>query len=150
MVIRLYLMRHGEAELGVEDFKRQLTAFGCRQAVEQAKALLQAGQLPAAVRASPLVRAQQTAALVVEELQGGLVVETDEYLAGGGEPRIVMEHLEKVLTADDSVMLVTHQPLVSRLIYYLTGEEVGMATAAVAVVDLEVMAESCGELQCVY
>ena len=65
--MRLWLLRHGEAEpQAASDAARELTAHG-RKEVQQAAAQL-AGRPLTAIVASPYVRAQQTAELVRSEL----------------------------------------------------------------------------------
>ena len=81
----LVIWRHAEAEDGVPDLERKLTAKGRKQAERVAQWLLQ--RLPArfAVIASPAVRAQQTAEAL------GLPTKTDKSLAPGAAPAAIIK-----------------------------------------------------------
>jgi phosphohistidine phosphatase len=65
--VKLYLMRHGPAEAQAAsglDGDRALTASGRERVRAVAKTLLESGEAPAHIVASPLVRAVQTAEIV--------------------------------------------------------------------------------------
>jgi phosphohistidine phosphatase len=78
------------------------------------------GWRPAQVFASPLRRAQETAAILVARVEPHLAVETLEELDPAGFPEevvgaLVARHL------GSHVLLVGHQPLLGGLAAYLTG-----------------------------
>ena len=81
----LIIWRHAEAEDGVPDLERKLTAKGRKQAERVAQWLLQ--RLPSrfALIASPAVRAQQTAEAL------GLPIKTDKSLAPGAAPAAIIK-----------------------------------------------------------
>jgi phosphohistidine phosphatase len=83
--VDLIIWRHAEAEDGVPDLERRLTAKGRKQAERVAQWLLQ--RLPArfAVIASPAARAQQTAEAL------GVPVKTDRSLAPGAAPAAIVK-----------------------------------------------------------
>ena len=68
--MRLYLLRHGIAEdgIGMPDAQRQLTPEGRKKLRLVLQRAREAGVQPDVVLSSPYVRAQQTAAIAVEEL----------------------------------------------------------------------------------
>ncbi len=114
--MKLWVLRHGEAELRANsDAERRLTAHGREQVVRSAAHLL--GQPLQAIIASPYVRAQQTAALVHETL--------------GFAERLGLEH----------VLLVSHQPLVGNLVGLLQHghlqQPAAMSTASLAELEGE-------------
>ena len=80
----LIVWRHAEAEDGVPDLERRLTAKGRKQAERVAQWLLQ--RLPArfVLVASPAVRAQQTAEAL------GVPIKTDRTLAPGATPAAIV------------------------------------------------------------
>ncbi|MDM8349885.1 phosphohistidine phosphatase SixA [Pseudomonas sp. sp1636] len=110
--MRLWLLRHGEAEAQARsDAERGLTARG-RQEVLQAALQLE-GRALGAILASPYVRAQQTAALVREALGFTAGVQTVPWLTPDSDPREVLRQLDHY--PQNELLLVTHQPLVGAL-----------------------------------
>lgn len=110
--MKLWLLRHGEAEpLARNDAERNLTAHG-RQQVREAVARLQ-GRALQGVLASPYVRAQQTAELACETLGFNGARETVAWLTPDSDLRQVIRELDTY--PFDELLLVTHQPLVGAL-----------------------------------
>ena len=105
----LIVWRHAEAEDGVPDLERKLTAKGRKQAERVAAWLLQ--RLPArfAVIASPAERAQQTA------LALGVPVKTDKALAPGATPAAILNACGWPDNKGAAV-IVGHQPDLGRLV----------------------------------
>lgn len=113
----LILWRHADAEAGVPDLERRLTAKGQRQA-ERMGAWLRR-HLPDSTRvlASPAVRAQQTA----HALQRKVRIADD--LAPGASVRAVLA-CAGWPDAKEPVLVVGHQPVLGEVAaYLLTGEE---------------------------
>ena len=112
--MKLWILRHGEAEgHAPTDAERNLTEHGCAEVLRSAAHLI--GQPITAIIASPYVRAQQTAQLVREALGFEPQVRTVPWLTPEGNPLEVLQKLE----TDDTVLLVSHQPLVGSLISFL-------------------------------
>ena len=88
-----------------------------------------------AVICSPRVRAQQTAAPVGEAL--GRAVQLEERLDGGGLDAAALRGLLADARISESAMLVGHEPDFSEIIEALTGGQVEMKKAAVALVRLD-------------
>ena len=63
-------------------------------------------------------------------------------------PGEVMEDiLERVeLTNARKMLMVSHQPLVSRLVEYLTGERIYMETSSAIGISMEIVAAHCGDV----
>jgi len=78
------------------------------------------GWRPEQVFASPLRRAQETAAILVARVQPGLAIETLEELDPDGFPEDVVGALV-TRRLGTHVVLVGHQPLLGGLAAYLTG-----------------------------
>ncbi len=111
-VVKLWLLRHGEAEPHASrDSERRLTAHGRKEVLQSAARL--AGLPLDGILASPYVRAQQTAELVREAL--GLVepVGTAPWLTPDDDPREVLGFLDE--RSERNLLLVSHQPLVGAL-----------------------------------
>jgi len=110
--MRLWLLRHGEAEAHARsDAERCLTAYG-QQQVRQAAVQLE-GRPLRMLLVSPYVRAQQTAALVRDELGYTGPLHTVPWLTPDSELREVLLRLDGYPV--DELLLVTHQPLVGAL-----------------------------------
>jgi len=116
----LIVWRHAEAEDGVPDLQRKLTAKGRKQAERVAQWLLQ--RLPSrfALIASPAVRAQQTAEAL------GLPIKTDKTLAPGATPAAII----KACGWPDyksAAVIVGHQPDLGLLLAELLGARGGLS-----------------------
>jgi phosphohistidine phosphatase len=122
---RIYIVRHAIAEdvsPSGRDEDRALTAEG-RKKMKRAAL----GVAPVHLLASPLVRAQQTAAIVVEALPQ-LEIETCELLAPGVDERALTRLLNGAHAGRD-VMLVGHEPDLGELLsFWLTGSRGGVET----------------------
>lgn len=145
--MRLWLLRHGQAEAQARsDAERALTAHG-REEVHQVAVQLQGRRL-GAILASPYVRAQQTAALVREALGFTDGIHTVPWLTPDSDPREVLKQLDRY--AQDELLLVTHQPLVGALagllIHGHRQQPLTMHTASLAELDGDLLAAGAMDL----
>ena len=145
--MRLWLLRHGQAEpQAASDAARELTAHG-RQEVQQAAAQL-LGRPLTAVMASPYVRAQQTAELVRLELGFSGSVQTVSWLTPDSDPRDALKYLDEREHAE--VLLVSHQPLIGALggllVHGHRQEPLPMRTASLAELEGDIPAAGLMEL----
>jgi phosphohistidine phosphatase len=147
--VRLFVLRHGRAEaFKADDASRALVASGredVRQVVtRQCDAL---GSVPH-VWVSPYLRAQQTAGIAREVLA---LPDTCELVSNLLVPEArVFSLIDALYQAKlDTVLLVSHQPLLSTLLDTLCGpsEAHHMSTASLAAVDLDVVAADMGQLR---
>jgi len=112
--MKVWVLRHGEAEGHARtDAERNLTEHGRAEVLRSAAHLI--GQPIKAIIASPYVRAQQTAQLVREVLGFEPEIRTVAWLTPESSPLQVLDHLD----TDDTVLLVSHQPLVGSLISFM-------------------------------
>jgi phosphohistidine phosphatase len=118
--VDLILWRHAEAEDGVPDLERRLTAKGRKQAERVAQWLLQ--RLPArfAVIASPAARAQQTAEAL------GVPVKTDRSLAPGAAPAAIVKACGWP-SYKGAAVVIGHQPDLGRALAELLGAQTGFS-----------------------
>ncbi|MFZ5652909.1 MAG: phosphohistidine phosphatase SixA [Pseudomonadota bacterium] len=145
--MRLYLLRHGEAESRARsDAERRLTALGTAEvrAVAAAAAARLAGlQL---VASSPYQRARQTAAELLRTLgfAGELVMVPE--LTPAGRLHEVGAFVESCAAGE--LLLVSHQPLVGELLRELTDDDAAepMATAHLAALELTAFARGGARL----
>lgn len=134
--MQIFLVRHAEAvdeTLALRDPHRPLTARGRTQARALGDRLRWHDCQPTHVWASPLVRAVQTAELIVAAIGGDVPVEVEPQLAPDGGARELVAALGR-LPPDADVLLVGHEPQLSGIGTVLTGapdfEVLGKAHAA--------------------
>ncbi len=146
----LYLCRHGiagPATMGQGDAERTLTPAGIIQLTKQAEAFQRAGFQVDRLVASPLVRTQQTAALLAPAF--GVSPETDTLLRPGCTFDDAAELLARYPQAA-RVMLVGHQPDLGRHVRTLTGSNARVRPGTVAVIDVQALRPSGGLLLGLY
>ena len=141
--MRVYLVRHGEAEkIGgaiSRDGDRRLTAVGEETSLLMGRALARIDPAIGIILTSPLVRAVQTGTLLRRELGERPVQRVSEYLAPGFRSKDLLAELFALPSAG-SVVAVGHEPDVSRFLGYLIADasrvSVAMTNVAVAGVEL--------------
>jgi phosphohistidine phosphatase len=154
MIVTIW--RHGMAEAGAVDRQRNLTAagrddvgFGCRQFHENCASmgLLQ----PTVILYSPFVRTAQTAEIIAGAFTHA-AVSAETALQPGSDVLAVdaaLGNCEKTRGADQHVLLVSHQPLVSQLADHYLGDA-GLVPAltpgGIVTLALDTPAASCGQL----
>lgn len=139
--MELYLQRHGEAvESGNwngGDELRPLTEQGIARLRLQGKILARLRVRPERVMSSPLVRAVQTAEIILEEIGSGKTLEIDDRLAPGlglGALRLILR--ENATAA--SLLVVGHDPDLSRIVGELIGgANIVMKKGGLARLELE-------------
>jgi phosphohistidine phosphatase SixA len=160
---QLIIMRHGLAEaITNSDAERALTADGEQHCIEAANALLV--QLPDITQQlklfhSPYRRTTQTARLVAKQLavthdQPITPVESNKLISEQSPASVIKWLQSHSVAANNVLMLVSHQPLVSSLLAlliegagdYATMRNYPMWPASVAVLDIEQLAAGCAEL----
>lgn len=125
MVKKLLLMRHAQAEPAgghIRDKERSLTPTGFQQASRMGFYLHQSGIVPELIVCSDAVRAFQTAARLKEQFameEGDVLEEPDFYEAS---VRQLLERTNQLPDNVHQVMLIAHNPGISYLCEYLTGE----------------------------
>jgi phosphohistidine phosphatase len=140
MAAQLWLLRHAEAEPhGARvDAARRLTARGERQARAAGIALARIGATFEQVLFSPKVRARQTAELAAESWSEHQRASLTEHrpLAGGFDAVQALDAMAGV-AADGRLLLVGHEPDLSRVLFALGGGRVDLKKGGLAVVRLE-------------
>ncbi|WP_428243682.1 phosphohistidine phosphatase SixA [Gynuella sp.] len=137
--MKLFLLRHGQAEpYQNDDFSRQLTEKG-RQQIASVIAHIQQPEL---IVVSPLVRAQQSAAIVADAFQPCSRINSDT-LIPDYNPSDVLSWLEGCDA--DVVLLVGHNPLLSRLVNWLSDKEqfINLDTGGLACLEGDIVAPDC-------
>jgi phosphohistidine phosphatase len=133
--MKLYVMRHGPAEDDSptgRDADRALTASGRERVRSVAKGLLAGDEAPALVVSSPLVRAIQTAEIVVAAAKVDAAVEVRREMGPSGHALALVGEL--FAAKRKRVMVVGHEPDLSMLVQHLLVDralEAGMQKAMV-------------------
>jgi phosphohistidine phosphatase len=134
--MELYFLRHGEADWPnwkKSDDERPLTKRGKKEMHEVGKFLKRLKADPELIVTSPLPRASQTADIAAGHLK--VKCRKDKLL----EPGFGRQELERVLKKypSESLMFVGHEPDFSHTIGQLTGGELKLSKAGLALVELD-------------
>ncbi len=147
--MRLYLVRHGEAERVsgqiTRDADRKLTATGEETSLLVGRALGRIDPSISTILTSPLIRAVQTGTLIKNVLGDKPAQRASEVLKPGFRPKDLLKELF-ALSPAESVVAVGHEPDLSRCLGYLIADashlSVAMTTGAVGGVELRGSASS--------
>jgi len=116
--MNLYLLRHGVAvehgAAGYEDDERPLTPAGRRKLRSVIRAMRAMDISFAVVLSSRLPRARETAEIVCKGLHLRKKLKLSEHLAPGGGASVIGQ-LRRLKPVPESVLLVGHEPDLSRL-----------------------------------
>lgn len=132
--MRLYFMRHGEAEdLAPSDHGRELTENGKIRVTKSATVLKRLGINPAKIYSSPRIRAKQTAEIVAEalDMEIDIVEEVNFGFDTSQLKSLLQNHKSKA-----EVMFVGHNPDMSQLVHKLSGASVSMKKGGLARIDV--------------
>lgn len=109
----LYLIRHADAVEALPDRARELSEHGREQVVALAKFLRRTGKFcPDEVWHSTLVRARQTAELLLREVGSDVACKEVPGITPDDDPRAIVGQLTELRR---SVALVGHEPYLSAL-----------------------------------
>jgi phosphohistidine phosphatase len=130
--MNLYILRHGiAADPGSPDYPndadRPLTPKGERKLQQIADAMLTLELSFDVIVSSPYARARQTAEVVAEAFHAQKKLEFTDLLTPGGSPKKLVELLNGLKPAPDSVLLSGHEPYLSGLISLLVSGEPGLS-----------------------
>jgi len=129
--MNLYLLRHGIAvDPSVPDFakdaERPLTPKGRRRLLQIAKAMAALKISFDVIFSSPYVRAAQTAEIVAKSLKQRKQLKFTDDLTPGGNPKLLIQILNDLRPKPKNVLLVGHEPYLSKLIALLTAGNTSM------------------------
>lgn len=134
--MKLYLVRHGEAENSSEggDRDRKLTNDGMDQSVRVGKFLKDLH--PSVILTSTYRRAKETLEIILEKSHWprNRYFESLDIKPNGDIEDLL---IEVKAYKEDSLLIVGHNPQLTSLIFYLTGEECPMGNCSFAQIDLE-------------
>lgn len=144
--VLVFLIRHAEAideTLELRDPHRHLTDHGRAQARALGDRLRWHDCTPSVVWTSPLVRAVQTAELVLAVVGGAVPVRAEPALAPGADVRPLVQRL--AAAGVTSVALVGHEPILSGIGSILSGRDDFAALAKAEAVRLDGLELGKGE-----
>jgi phosphohistidine phosphatase len=123
--MNLYLLRHGIAVDPslpgfAKDAERPLTPKGRRRLRQIAGAMVALKNSFDVILSSPYVRARQTAEIVAKTLKWRKKLGFTDELAPGGNPKLLIQQLNELRPRPKNILLVGHEPYLSKLIALLT------------------------------
>jgi phosphohistidine phosphatase len=135
----LYLLRHGEAEPGIGrsgDLRRSLTVSGKKRIKDLSLELKRRNVKFDLILKSPSLRTSQTAKIISDEIPSNeIIVEEEIYEA---ELHHLLKILNKIKDNSEVVLLVGHNPSLSTLVSYLTGNNnTNMSPGMLAIIEIE-------------
>lgn len=139
--MRIFIMRHGEAEMtATSDAERNLTEHGSQQAKEQGAWLSEAANHIDKVIVSPYRRALQSYDSLASNTHTTLPqeIETWEAITPYGNSTIVIDYLTTLWQAGvKNVLIVSHLPFVEDLVTALceSPQQVGFSTGTMAEIE---------------
>lgn len=146
--MKLFFLRHGQAEHHHNDDMRELTEHGCKDVKHVAKARRDALAEVQQVLVSPIVRAQQTADIACDIAHIKAPRNTVDWLIHETPLR---EALAALASLERNTLLVGHQPLASKLVESLCGLHPGeIAIGTANLIEMEGEAFVSGALRIVH
>jgi phosphohistidine phosphatase len=150
--VNLFILRHGIAvEPGSPGFEndadRPLIPKGVRRLRSVAAALKKMELTFDLILSSPFLRARQTAEIVAGELKLKKRLQISDALAPGGNEKDLLWQLNESQPAPENVLLVGHEPYLSRLISLLISgdEDAAVEMKKGGLCKLEVVELHCGQ-----
>ena len=144
----IFLIRHARAELGEidgKDIDRILTDEGCADAMRMGKKFQDEGHSPDVVLASTAQRTRETANYICEQVafETSQIEFTDDLYESS--VRILLGVINQLSDHSNKVWIIAHNPSISYLGEYLTGEIVNSLPPC-GVLHLSTIANSWSEL----
>src|ERR1700754_4261948 len=134
---RLLLIRHAKAthESGYVDFDRPLKQSGMQDALFMANVLKDRALIPEIIVTSPALRTLTTAQIFTEHLHLP-PSDTDSRIYEASQ-RTLVNVINNLPNRYDFVGLTGHNPGISELLYYLTGQIRDVPTCAIALISFD-------------
>lgn len=122
-IMNLYILRHAKAEEHSsrypDDSKRPLTVAGEKEMFRVAKGMREIDLTFDLILGSPFIRAKRTAEIAAEVLESNKL-RFSKNLVSGGDARKLIDELNEDFPSLENVMLVGHEPYLSKLISILS------------------------------
>jgi len=150
----LLLLRHAKSSWSnsnSNDFERPLNKRGVLSAGYMVEHLKEKGLFPNKVLCSASKRTQETISLMKNDLdlEGKIVFKEDLYHA---DYQTILTQINAIDNSIDTLMVVAHNPGLSQLLHYLTGDFINLVTCGIAHItfpldDWNAVFEYTGELK---
>lgn len=137
----LYVLRHAKSsweDSNLADFERPLNDRGKSSAPFMGEVMRQNGFAPEVILSSPAVRARETARLVKESAGLSAEIKYKERIYEAS-PQTLSHVASAIDDRFNSAMIVGHNPGMEGFVRLLTGKMEAMPTAALAVIDLDIL-----------
>lgn len=148
-MLTLLLVRHGDAEPqidGKNDRDRKLIKKGIKQMRRIANFIDEMGYTIDRILSSPYLRAYQSAEVILDELGiDDKKVETFDELSPDSDPSTFLQRI-KEFNDNSTIMIVGHEPFLSKFINLISGGQVEIKKGGLAVLEYD-MSQSKGELK---
>ena len=134
---KLLLIRHAKAEkeTSVKDIERPLKYIGIQDAAFMAGKLKDDSRIPQIIVSSPAVRTKTTAEIFADHL---LLPDPELNKAiYEASQQTLLRVINQLPAQYNFIALVGHNPGISQILYYLTGEVKEVHTSAIAEIDFE-------------
>jgi phosphohistidine phosphatase len=139
MVKKIDFVRHAHANESSgyqKDIDRELSTIGMQSANKLGRHLAAAGEIPKKIIASTAQRAQTTANLIADAMgysEDNIIFDEELYSAS---VRTFLKLVNELPENADHVLIVGHNPVISYLCEYITGEVIGsMEPAAICRIE---------------
>lgn len=148
MVRNLFLIRHAQAakpSTGQRDIERDLTPKGYRDAPRAGRYMFEQQWQPDIILSSSAQRAMATAGLLAEQLR--FDTNRIKYLEElyQASVRSLLHLVSEQKDAQKQIIIVGHNPALTYLAEYLTGQEIGNIVTC-GIVNIKVDADSWAEI----
>ncbi len=146
-IIRLTILRHGDAPFNHSSGERALSELGRAQTEQVVRQRIEELSTTSLIICSPSRRARETLAIASKTLGYTGELLFDDCLRSESSISAVGQRFNSIEA--DNVLLVSHQPLVGTMIDYLTdqrGYGMAMGTSCLACLDLITFSRGCGTL----
>ncbi len=134
---KLLLIRHAKAEkeTSVKDIERPLKYIGIQDAAFMAEKLKDDSRIPQIIVSSPALRTKTTAEIFADHL---LLPDPELNKAiYEASQQTLLRVINQLPVQYNFIALVGHNPSISQILYYLTGEVKEVHTSAVAEIDFD-------------
>jgi phosphohistidine phosphatase len=134
---KLLLIRHAKAEkdTSVKDIERPLKYIGIQDAAFMAEKLKESARIPQIIISSPALRTKTTAEIFADHL-----LLPDPALNKAiyeASQQALLRVINQLPDQYNFIALVGHNPGISQILYYLTGEVKEVHTSTVAEIDFD-------------
>jgi phosphohistidine phosphatase len=135
---KLLLIRHAKAEkdTSVKDIDRPLKYIGIQDARFMAERLKEKSIIPQFIVTSPALRTKTTAEIFADYLK----LPNPEFNKAiyDASQQTLLRVINQLPAEHDFIALVGHNPGISQILYYLTGDSREVHTSTVALIEFEV------------